>query len=434
MTSYKFIVGVLMTVAVVLLPFMTHAQVSQEMQKMESAVQTKEGAVLTMEEAVSKALILNPELNKMKAQLDAKSLEWKASLGLYTPEFGFAREGISAIEPTPFQEQRFTFQQEVDFPLTTFYRLKKIGYENEALAKTFEALKKEVIAGVKSRYEEVLFAASIRELRQTSHDLLKDMLEVVLARIDSGSSTYTDQLSTEIGLLSAENDQYEAERDYHVARYALFSYIGFDPDQQGYDLQLSDSLTVHNELIQQEIALYQLQKQPSYQSTLLETDAAKLALREAKSTFLPSIRFGYLIQDFGTGYHFNGFETGLRIPLWGMFEQSGNVGMARAGLAQTLWQQKSVEIAINEKIEIAWHSYYNSQVTMDLFNNKIKDKSQKLLDLTTEEYRNGKIDRLKFLEAQQVYLENREKFLRAQYNYYLRLIELEQYMDFELIR
>jgi cobalt-zinc-cadmium efflux system outer membrane protein len=70
---------------------------------------------------------------------------------------------------------------------------------------------------------------------------------------------------------------------------------------------------------------------------------------------------------------------------------------------------------------------------MDLFNNRLKDKSQQLLDLSTEDYRQGRIDRLKFLEAQQVYLENRERFVYARHNYYLRLIELEQYLDFELI-
>ena len=107
--------------------------------------------------------------------------------------------------------------------------------------------------------------------------------------------------------------------------------------------------------------------------------------------------------------------------------------MARAQLKQSLWEQKSVELSIRENIEIAWHSYDNSLVTMELFNSKLRKKTRELLDLTTEEYRQGKIDLLKFLEAQQIYLENHEKYLLAQHNYNLRLIELEQYMEFELL-
>lgn len=393
----------------------------------------EDAPILTLKEAVSEAMEHNPSLNSLKAQVEAKSLEWKTSLGITTPEFGFAREGMSSADPTPFLEQRFTFQQEVDFPLTTFYRLRKLQMEQEALNKTFEALKKEITAGVKSRYVEVLFANTVRELRKTSHDLSKKMLEAVTARLDSGSVAYGDQLSAEIGLLNAENSQYEAERDFHVARYSLFSFIGMNPDDQKYDILFADSLTTHTELIQQEFALFQLEKQPMYQSAALQVDAANFALREARASFLPPVRLGYLIQDFGTGYHFRGFETGLRIPIWGMFEQSGRVGIASANRRQSLWEQKSVELAYNEKIEIAWHSYYNSQVSMDLFNTLLKEKSQKLLDVTSEDYRLGKIDRLKFLEAQQVYLENREKFLAAFHNYRLRLVELEQYLDFELL-
>ncbi len=388
---------------------------------------------LSILEAVSLAMDKNPALNQQKLQLEAKSLEWKTALGLGTPELGFAREGISAIDPLPFMEQRFSMQQEIDFPLVTYYRLKKIAFEKEALVKSFEALKKEIAAGVKSRYEKVLYARSVGELRKTGYELSREMLDAVVARIDSGNFTKSDQLTAEIGMLNAENGKYEAERDFHIARYELFNFIGFDPDDQGYDIQFSDSLCTHGELIAQEIALYQLMKQPAYQSASLLTDAAGYALKEAKSSFLPAIRVGYLVQDFGTGFHFNGFEAGLRIPIWGMFEQSGTTGMARLGLKESDWHRRSVELAIKEKIEVAWHSYYNSQVTIDLFTNKLKEKSQILLDLSAGEYREGRIDRLKYLEAQQVYLQNRERFLFAMHDYYQRLIELEQYMDFELI-
>jgi cobalt-zinc-cadmium efflux system outer membrane protein len=388
---------------------------------------------LTMSDAVAMALEMNPALNEQRALLEGKKQEWKTAVGIYSPEIGFAREGISRHELYPFAEQRFTIQQEFDFPLTTFYRLKRNGYEKEALSYTFEALKKEIIAGVKSRYENVLFARNIRDLRRTGYELSKNMLEAVTSRVAGGDGSHSDQLTAEIGMLTAENTQYDAEREYHGARYSLFSYIGLDPDDQGYDIQFSDSLYSHSELITEELALYQMQKQPAYEAALLQKTASEFALREAKSSFLPGIRLGYLVQDFGTGYHFTGFESGLRIPLWGMFEQSGAVGIARSGIQTRNWQQKSVELGIKEKIEIAWHSYYTSQVSMDLFNNRLKDKSQQLLDLSTEDYREGRIDRMKFLEAQQVYLENRERFAYARHNYYLRLIELEQYLDFELI-
>ena len=173
-------------------------------------------------------------------------------------------------------------------------------------------------------------------------------------------------------------------------------------------------------MILQEIALYTLEDQPLYKSAKALLAASDFAIKEAKSGFLPSVRLGYLAQDFGTGYHFRGFETGLTIPVWGMFNEKGRVEQAKSIYNERLWDQKSIELNIKEKIELAWHSYDNSQITIQLYQTQLKNKSEKLLALTQEAYRLGQIDLLKMIEAQQLYLSSQEKYLSALRDYYLR--------------
>lgn len=392
-----------------------------------------EGPILTIKDAVDQAMKLNPEINKMQARLESKNVEWKTAIGIYSPEMGFAREGISAIEPLPFQEQRFFIQQEFDFPLVSVYRLRRIGFEREAMLSDLEALKKEVTTNVKSFYADVIYANSIRKLRADAYLLSKEIHNAAISRADSSAELRIDRLAAELRLVSAENDQYEAEKMLHEARYSLFNYMGINPEQQRYDIRFSDTLLTHKELIEQEVALYALENQPLYIAAQNLVTAARFGVKEAKSGFLPSMRINYLIQDFGTGYHFRGFETGLSIPVWGMFEQSGRVRMAESGLTETLWDKKAVELEIKQKIELAWHSYDKSQVTIELYKKQLKEKSELLLAMANQAYRLGEVDLLKLMDSQEIFLSSQEKYLDALRDYYLRLIELEQYVGIELV-
>ncbi len=389
--------------------------------------------VLTLKEAVEVALKNNPSIRKMEAVVEGKAAEWKTAVGLSDPEISYAREGISAIDPMPFSEQRFAVQQEFDFPLTTFYRLKRILNEKQAREKELEALRREVSVKVKSYYTEIIYANYYRKLRADLYKLTQELADAVKLRVESGVGTYIDQLSSELRLTQAENEQYEAERVFHEARYRLFNYMGLNPDEQRYDIGFTDTLRTHNELIEQEVALYTLESQPLYQSAKALLTASGFGIREARSGYLPDIRVGYLAQDFGTGYHFRGIETGLRIPLWGMFTVDGEIKQAQSLQKQNLWELKSIELTIKEKIELAWHGYDNSQVTIQLYQTQLRDKSEKLLELTQEAYRLGQIDLLKLIEAQQLFLTSQEKYYDALRNYYLRLIELEQFVNQELV-
>jgi cobalt-zinc-cadmium efflux system outer membrane protein len=393
-----------------------------------------EPPTIRLQDAVNMAMRMNPGIQKMEEELRGKSVEWKTALGLQSPEIAYAREGIPVSDPVaPYSEQRFTIQQNIDFPLTSYYRLHRISFEKIALERQLEALKKETTAGVKSSYTEILYANYIRKLRADAFRLSKELDDAVGIRLESGVGNYIDKLSSEVRLVQAENQQYEAERKYHEARYKLFSLIGLDPNEQRYDIKFADTLFTRDELIEQEIALYTLEDQPLYKSALASIHASDYGIREAKSGFLPGMRIGYLVQDFGAGYHFRGVEAGLTIPLWGMFNQRGKLQMAQSNHQMRLWDQKSVELDIKKKIELAWHSYDNSQVTIELYQTQLKGKSEQLLALTQEAYRLGQIDLLKLLEAQQLYLTSQENYLNALHDYYLKLIELEQYVNQELV-
>jgi len=84
-------------------------------------------SLLTIQQAVESAFKRNAELQQLNAQLRQKENTWRTATGISAPEISYFKEGIPSGPGDPFAEQRFTISQEIDFPLTTAYRLKGLS-------------------------------------------------------------------------------------------------------------------------------------------------------------------------------------------------------------------------------------------------------------------------------------------------------------------
>ena len=63
----------------------------------------------------------------------------------------------------------------------------------------------------------------------------------------------------------------------------------------------------------------------------------------------------------------------------------------------------------------------------------IRSKAEKLQTLTLSAYRLGEIDLLNLINAQQIYLNSQQRYLSALRDYYIQLVELERFLDLELV-
>ncbi|MEX2463733.1 MAG: TolC family protein, partial [Balneolaceae bacterium] len=106
---------------------------------------------------------------------------------------------------------------------------------------------------------------------------------------------------------------------------------------------------------------------------------------------------------------------------------------ANAAYRQAEWDIAETVLRVKEMAENAWHSYETSRETIHSYRNFIQRRSENLLELTQEGYRMGELDLLRVLEAQRTYLEGQQQYYQALRNYYLKLIELEQYMPYEIV-
>lgn len=389
--------------------------------------------LLTIKDAVDQAIQNNAQINQMRSQLDQKKQEWRTQTGISSPEISYMKEGINNKAADPFQEQRLSISQSVDFPLTTSYRLKALKEEEKALEFSIQEEERKVKVGVKSRYIDVIYTLHLQKLRDQQLKLATELYNAVYTQFETGMGNGMDLTKAELQVAEANNDIDAARSQLHQARYSLFMLMGLPPENQKYTIEFMDTLQSKDVEISQITALSVLTEQPSYKSSEKELAASGYFLKEAKSNILPDIRFNLYKQDYGTGYNFNGFEVGLSFPIWYPLEQKGRIKMNQARQEEIQWKQKEIRSGVKEQIEHAWHSYEVSRSTIKRYDETIRSKAEKLQSLTLSAYRLGEVDLLNLILAQQIYLNSQQRYLSALRDFYIQLVELERFFDLELV-
>jgi cobalt-zinc-cadmium efflux system outer membrane protein len=389
--------------------------------------------LLTLEAAVDSAIVSNAVLNQSRAVMEMKRNEWRTLTGIEAPEISYFEEGRNSSATKPFEERRWTISQTIDFPLTTIYRLKSLKQEAEALDYQILAQRNEIRAEVKSRYIDILYALHLQALANKQKELADELYKAAFTKFETGMGNGIDLTKAELQVAEAENFQSEAERMLHLGRYSLFRLMGLDISAINYGIQFSDTLNSHEIEVSQVTALSLLHEQPEYLAAIATYKAAENKIREARSNIFPDIRFNLYKQNYGEGFKYNGFEIGLSIPVWLPFEQSGKIKMAKAQQTEIEWEQKGIEQEMKEQIEHAWHSYITSKQIIDRYKQTIRDKSARLQQLSIDAYRLGEIDLMNLILSQQTYLNNQRHYLDALHDYYLQLVQLEKYLNIELV-
>lgn len=389
---------------------------------------------LTIRGAVEFAYSNNTELQQLKAQLDKQKEKWRTETGIAPPEISYFREGVQTTIPENlFDEQRITVSQEVDFPLTTLYRLRALKEEVFAFEYRINAIEREIKSEVKMKYIDVLYALYLQKSRQEQLQIADELYNAVFTKVETGMATGVDLINAELQREQAGNALDEAEWILHEARYGLFYAMGLPAEEQKYSISFSDTLLTNDVGISQIQSLELQKEQPEYLALDHELTAADYYLKEARSNILPDIGFSLYRQDYGDGFNYRGFEVGLSIPLWYPFEQKGKINMARAEKVNLGWKQAGVRLEMKKNIEYAWHNYSVSRRIMERYNETMTSKAGRLRSMALRAYQLGELDLLELLNAQQTYINSQQNYLSALKNYYHQLATMEKYFNTDLV-
>lgn len=372
----------------------------------------------------------NPQINQLKYQIEAQRQQQTLSIGLQKPEVSYMKEGINE---DLFTEQRWTISQQLDFPLTSYYRNKSEKSVTSSLELKLDALRLEVKSNVKTAYTQLAYAIQMVNLSRERVGLFENLKRAALARSEVGESSQIDAIQADLQLREAQNSLQMANLNFMDSRYNLFQTIGLDAEEQTYDITFPDTLRYMEVDIDQEMVMQMLEEHPRLMQISQEQRAATFQKKAAQSNYLPDLNVSYYKQDFGNDYNFFGFEVGFSIPLWFSVDQTRQVQQAKARFHEIGWKLEDTRLMLKKEAEQSWHGYETSRENILRFRETIQAQSVDLINLTQTGYRMGELDLLTLLEAQRTYLRTQESYYQTLRDYYLRIIELEQYLQQDIL-
>ncbi|MEX0905639.1 MAG: TolC family protein [Balneolaceae bacterium] len=387
-------------------------------------------SVLSVDKALEIAFRQHPQINILQQQIVAQEKQQVLSLGIDDPNISYFREGIGNGN---FTEQRWAVTQRIEFPLSSYYRVRQERASTESLQLKLADLKNQVKAEVKATYTELIYALQSGELAKEQVGLVENMGRAAQARADMGEASEIDAMQADLQLQESRNSMETSFREIMNARYDLFQTIGLDPENQTYDISFPDTLEYITVQINQQDVMNRLQDHPKLKQMEQQLESAGYRTKLAKSSYLPDLRMSYYRQDFGNNYDFYGFEVGISIPLWFAAKQSPKVQQAHAMENAAHWNYEDTRLLIKKQAEQTWHSYESSRINIERFRDNIQFQSQELVQMTQTGYSLGELDLLTLLEAQRTYLRTQEAYYRTLRDYYLTIIELERFLQTDII-
>jgi cobalt-zinc-cadmium efflux system outer membrane protein len=385
---------------------------------------------LSVQKALEIAYDKHPKINQLKNQIEAQKRQETLSIGLPNPEISYLKEGIGQ---GTFAEQRWTISQNIDFPLSSLYRVKQEKATTESLNLKLQDLENQVKADVKAAYAHLAYVLQSAKLAEERVTLFEDLREAAKARADMGESSEIDAMQADLQLQESRNSLELAGNQVMNARYDLFQTIGLDPEEQTYDITFPDTLEYVMVNIDQDEVMTQLQLHPALRQIQQEVEASGYRSKTAKSRYLPDLNLSYYKQDYGNNFDFFGFEVGVSIPLWFVTNQHQEVQQANALKRATEWRLTDARLLIKKQAEQTWHSYESAKNNIERFRENIQSQSQELVRMTQQGYSLGELDLLTLLEAQRTYLRTQEAYYQTLRDYYLTIIDLERFLQSDII-
>jgi outer membrane protein TolC len=310
---------------------------------------------VTLEDAIRLAEQAQPSVVQARGQLQTANAELRSAKGAYLPSLALSGTGNESyselrqrVDPTTNQivgrnwttSGGATLSSSIDL-FTGFQR----GAQKRAAQATTEAASSGLVNArfqqrltTTNQFFDALSAAQLLTVRESSVREAEEQLRASIAKLQVGTATRADTLTSRVNLGTAQVNLATAHSDLAAAEAGLAHLIGRSgrvpalDDSSFYHLPMIDTTTLRTEAVQQS---------PQVQQALASARAARASVSAAKANYWPTLSLGAstgLSATQGTG---NGVTNNTRFSLqlsWNIFD-----GFARE--AQIVTQESNAELA-----------------------------------------------------------------------------------------
>lgn len=378
----------------------------------------EEPGLLTLREAVSLALVNNPELRVLEARLEtARRNIGVARARSFNPELAYD-EGL---------ERHIGVSQTIEWPGKRALREAMAKQDTVAARAALDGFKVALAAEVRAVFYEVLASQKLVEVQQVRLKAAERFSETASGRVSGGFAPVTERAKAAADLVRARRGLRAEQKSLAVARLTLNLLLGRPADTalelQG-DLAAPDARLLEVPLAK--ILSAALERSPELRIQRAELEKKDVAIRLAGKEAAPDITIGpFYEQDArDSGQNKVGVSVALPLPVWRTRGPFVAAAVAEQVEARTLYESTSRSVAA--EIAKAYAALTSAREELALYPPDLLGELEAQLKVTQERYANGQVSFLVLVDAQETYFDYLASYYEAISNDQAALSELEK--------
>ncbi len=398
---------------------------------LDAYAQTKSSETLKLSELISKALKNNPDIIAANKRWESAQAVIEASRALPDPHFSYTYFIESVETRVGPQEQIFGVKQTFPFFGKRGLRADVATKEAEALKKSYEALKSEVIRQVKRTFYDLFYVSTIIDITQSEKKLLRRFERIASAKYQTGKGSQQNILKVHVEISKLNDKLLALGAQRQTAEARLNTLVNQPPDRA---LKKPEQPRF-KELVFQQQELFQLAKEnrPELRAAKALIEKSERFYRLTKKEYYPDLTIGanYIEVDKGPlNVRDNGQDAfnimfGINIPIWRKKLSS----QAKSALEMIQTQNHQFQSILNHTLFEIKDNYFKIQTareTIDLYKNVLIPQAEQSLKSAEAGYITGIVSFLDLLDAERVLLQIQFGYWQAYTDYLKRIADLER--------
>jgi len=381
--------------------------------------------VLTLRQALSLALLNNPELTVFSWEAragDARSLQ--AGL-LPNPEFEIETEewgGTRNRKNFDGAETSIRLSQLIELAGKRGKRVRVAALERNVAGWDYESKRLDVFTQTAKAFIEVLTAQNKIEVSQEMLRLATQVLETVAERVETGKVSPLEESKAKVALATSRIEHERSKRELKAARKKLSAMWGSD-------LPLYARVEGNFESIRQipsiENLLSYITQNPDLARWQTEIELREAAIELEDARGVPDFTISAGMQRFNETND-NAFVLGFSIPFPIFNHNQGAKLEARYGLSKALAEERAAVIKIRTDLGQIYQELSSAYLEVTSLKNDVVPSAQLAFDASSEGYLQGKFGYLEVLDAQRTLFQARGQYILALSAYHKAVAEVER--------
>jgi outer membrane protein TolC len=391
--------------------------------------------VLTLDEVVRTALAKNPALSSAFHTVAAQRARIPQAGSLPDPTVSIGWAGnikpFSVQNGDPSSYRAVSAAQTLPLFGKRHLRRNIAGKEADASQRDLEAVRRDVITGVKAAYYDYWYYDKAIRTTQQNRDLLTKLSQIAEARYRVGKGMQADVLRSQVELSMLLQKLTTLEQQRATAQARLNAFMGRDSDVP---LPPAADIAAQSPLKYSLEDLYKLAREndPEYQRMQKMVERNQLAITLAHKDYLPDLSVGYMYQQRPALPDMHGLTFTVNIPVFYRTKQREEVRQA------TEEELSAVKARDNRQNELYFELKQNylaakaSENLLKLFSQGVVPQSSLALESSMSAYQVGNVDFLTLIGNFSTVLNYETDYYRELANYQTALTRMEALTGAEL--